>query len=249
MKSVYRPFLSAVAVLAAVLLADCTTVRTTYEDTGEALPKPDMVVVYDFAGKADEVKMDSGLLSKVRDQLDQTPLPEQQVELGHKVADALAVKLVQEIQAMGLPAMRAGGTAPHGNRVVMVEGQFLSISQGNRAERVVIGLGAGRSSVKLNSELYGRTREGRRMLASFMVDAAGSRKPGMAETMGVGAAGGNLAMSAAASGAGAVGSEAFGETVEADAKRGAAKLAERLGKYFEEQGWIPPGSVRPDLLP
>jgi hypothetical protein len=82
-----------------------------------------------------------------------------------------------------------------------------------------------------------------------MVDAAGSRQPGMAETMGVGAAGGNLAVSAAASGAGQVGSEAFGQTVEADAKRGAAKLAEQIGKYFEQQGWIPPGSVKPDLVP
>jgi hypothetical protein len=103
--------------------------------------------------------------------------------------------------------------------------------------------------VKFNTEVYGRTREGRRLLESFTVDAAGSRKPGMAETMGFGAAAGDLAVSAAASGAGAVGGEALSESVEADAKRGAAKVAERIGQYFEQQGWIPPGSVKPDLAP
>ena len=237
------------ATLGVLLLAGCTTVQTTYEATDGALPKPDMVVVYNFAGSASEVKMDSGVLAKIGDSMDQTPLEDAEVQTGRKVADALAGKLVEQIQAMGLPAMRAGDALPDVDRVVMIEGQFLSISQGNRGERVVIGLGAGRSSVKFNAEVYGRTREGRRLLESFMVDAAGSRKPGMAETMGFGAVAGNLAVSAAASGAGAVGGEAFGETVEADAKRGAAKLAEQIGKYFEQQGWIPPGDLKPDLVP
>jgi hypothetical protein len=71
----------------------------------------------------------------------------------------------------------------------------------------------------------------------------------MAETMGAGALAGNLAVSAAVSGAGQVGSEAFGQTVEADAKRGAAKLGERIGAFFVQQGWIPPTAVKPDLVP
>jgi len=237
------------AVLGVILSAGCTSVQTTYEYTGEPLPKPDMVVVHNFAGSAGEVKMDSSVLGNLSGRLDDTPLTEEEVQLGRKVADAMAARLVQEIQAMGLSAMRAGEGQPETDRVVMIEGQFLSISQGDRAERLVIGLGAGRSSVKLNAEVYGRTREGRRLLESFTVDAAGSRKPGMAETMGFGAAAGDLAVSAAASGAGAAGGETFGETVEADAKRGAAKLAEQIGKYFEQQGWIPPGSVKPDLVP
>lgn len=241
--------LAAAAMLGAVLLAGCTTVQTQYELTGEALPKPDMVVVYNFAGSAGEVKMDSSVMGNLSGRMDETSLPEEQIQLGHQVADALAAKLVQQIQAMGLPAMRAGESLPEVDRIVMIEGQFLSISQGNRTERVVIGLGAGRSSVKLNAEVYGRTRENRRLLQSLTVDAAGSLQPGMAETMGVGAAAGNVAVSAAASGAGQVGSEAFGQTVEADAKRGAAKLAEQIGTYFEQQGWIPPGSVKPDLVP
>lgn len=243
------PLLATAAMLGAAMLAGCTTVETTYESTGEALPSPDMIVVYNFAGSASEVKIDSSVMGNLSGRMDETPLPDEQIQLGRKVAEALADKLVQEFQAMGMPAMRATGAMPEAERVVMIEGQFLSINQGNRGERVVIGLGAGRSSVKLNAEVYGRTREGRRLLQSLTVDAAGSMQPGMAETMGVGAAAGNLAVSAAASGAGQVGSEAFGQTVEADAKRGAAKLAEQIGKYFEQQGWIPPGSVKPDLVP
>jgi len=58
--------------------------------------------------------------------------------------------------------------------------------------------------------------------------------------MGMGAAAGTLAVSAAVTAAGTVASEAFGATVEADAERTAADVAGRLRTYFTEQGWIQP---------
>jgi hypothetical protein len=72
------------------------------------------------------------------------------------------------------------------------------------------------------------------------VDAKSGRKPGAAETMGVGAAAGERAASAAVTAAGAVGTEAFGTDVEADAERTAAKIATVLQSFFERQGWIAP---------
>jgi hypothetical protein len=49
---------------------------------------------------------------------------------------------------MGVPAERAAGTPPNYGNIIEIVGQFLSIDEGNWAERVVIGLGAGRMNVK-----------------------------------------------------------------------------------------------------
>ena len=236
------------ALVGVTLLSGCTQVETQYKYAGP-LPRPDAILVYNFAATPGEVKLDSTLLTNVSGRINQAPQPLEEIRVGQKVADALAQKLVEEIRSMGLPAERGAGPLPETSRVLMIEGQFYSINQGNQAERVSIGLGAGRSDVKIHAEAFDRTHTGRRLVAEYEVDAAGSRQPGMAETMGVGALAGNLAMSAAVSGAGQMGSEAFAQTVEADAKRGAAKLAEQLGAYFAQQGWISPMAVPQDVLP
>jgi len=145
---------------------------------------------------------------------------------------------------MGVPAERAAGTPPNYGNIIEIEGQFLSIDEGNWAERVVIGLGAGRTDVKTLVQVYD-ARGGRRVLVNeFEADAKSGYKPGMAESMGAGAAAGNLGAAAAISGGLAVGSEAFAATVEDDAKRMAKKVAKQLGDFFVSQGWIPPGAVK-----
>ncbi len=58
-------------------------------------------------------------------------------------------KLLAEIIALGLPAERATQQALAGGETLLIKGQFVSINEGNRTERVVIGLGAGRTDVKL----------------------------------------------------------------------------------------------------
>jgi hypothetical protein len=105
---------------------------------------------------------------------------------------------------------------------------------------VVIGLGAGRSDVRTAVQVAELIPEGRRLVESFEVDAKSGRKPGAAETMGVGAAAGHVAVSAAVTAAGTVAAEAFGDNVEADAERTAAKIATLLHSLFMRQGWITP---------
>ena len=124
--------------------------------------------------------------------------------------------------------------------MLAISGQFLAIDEGNRAERVVIGLGAGRSDVRTSVQVAELFPEGRRLVESFEVDAKSGRKPGAAETMGVGAAAGNLAVAGAVSAAGTVASEAFGANVEADAERTAAKIATVLRSFFQREGWVTP---------
>jgi hypothetical protein len=150
---------------------------------------------------------------------------------------------VKEIQKLGLPAERASGPLPEdGVKRVVIEGQFLSINEGSRLERVTIGLGAGKSEVRTAVQTIEILPYGSRLLDTFEITAKSGDKPGMAETMGVGAAAGNLAVATAVSAAGAVASEEFGTDVDADARRTADKISKVLASYFESQGWILPGN-------
>lgn len=230
----------AVAGLAtAFAVAGCapTQVQSTYQRDA-AMPRPAQVLVYDFAVTPQDVQLDRGLSAQVVEMAKGTSRTEQEIQLGHKAARALSNELVERINAMGLPAKRAYGAPSDWVNALLIEGQFVSIDEGNRTERAVIGLGAGRSSVQTLVQVY-QTRDARLVrLEEFATTAASGYKPGAAETMGMGAAAGTLAVSAAVTAAGTVASEAFGANVEADAERTAKDVAEKLESYFAEQGWI-----------
>jgi len=223
------------AALAAI--AGCTSVQTEQAYTGPTLPKPDMIVVYDFAVSPDEVQLGSGLIADVQQSMSGTPRTEQEQKAGHMVADAFARHLVAEIQDLGLPAQRvAAGTTP-AEGSVSVDGQFVSIDEGNRAERMVIGLGAGRSDVRVHVQVYDGAPGGT-PLEQLEVDADSGRKPGAAEMLGVGAVAGHLAVSAAMAVGTDVADETLSATVEDDADRAAKGVAKHLAVFFTEQGWI-----------
>jgi len=198
-------------------------------------PKPDLILVYDFAVSADDVALDRAIGARVLQQLQGTPQTEAQLKVGRSAAQALSVELVKAIQKLGLPAERASGTPPRVSNALAIEGQFVSIDEGNRLKRMVIGLGAGATEVKAQVQVYGVTPAGNRLLQEFETTAQSPRKPGMAETMGVSAARG--AATTALSGGVGVASE-YGDTVEADARRTASAVAEKLSQFFASEGWI-----------
>lgn len=234
------PCRAAALALAAALGCASTQLQTTQQYGGTNLPRPEQIVVMPFATSADEVKLDWSPTAQTW-RLSGKSATQERKKVGQQVAEALSKKLVSKIQALGLPAEYSVEPPQYGGPpTVVIYGQFLAINEGNRAERVVIGLGAGRSDVKTAVQVYELMYDGRRMLDSFDVDAKSGRKPGAAETMGVGGLAGTLAVSGAVTAASTVASEAFGADVEADAERTAGKIASALGTFFARQGWIPP---------
>ncbi len=224
------------------LLAGCASTNVTSQSEYEGfLPKPQQVLVYDFAVSPDEVELNSGLGADIQGLVEKAPpRTDQERAIGRQVADAVANHLVTEIQALGLPASRASGPAPAGGNALEVKGQFVSIDEGNQTERVVIGLGLGRTDVKTLTQVY-EQRNGTNILVNqFGINAESGDKPGAAETMGAGAVAGHLAVSAVVSSGVAVGSEAFSANVDADAERTAKKIATQLKDLFLTEGWIQP---------
>jgi len=198
------------------------------------IARPNMIWVHNFAATAAEVPANSGLATQTTD-ASQTP---EEIATGRQLGAAIASELVQQIQAMGMPATVAGaGAMPQVNDIV-IRGYLVSVQEGNAAERVAIGFGAGASSLKTAVEGFQITAEGQRKLGSGTVDAGGGKSPGAA--LGV------VGLIATANPAGLIissGMKVYGEasgssTVEGRAKATAKEIADVLKKRFQEQGWI-----------
>src|SRR5258708_38346575 len=90
------------------LVAGCapTKVYTMDEFTG-TLPRPERILVYDFAVSPDEVQLTKGIGADIAQAMKGTPRTEEERAVGHKVADALSRHLVTEIAKVGIPVDRA----------------------------------------------------------------------------------------------------------------------------------------------
>jgi hypothetical protein len=229
------------ALVIALAAAGCAT--TKVESTGAEymgqLPRPTQILVYSFATSAQDVQLDSspGVVAVWKAQ--GISAGTESSDVARQVADAVADRLVEKIQAMGLPATHASQPPmTDGPPKLAITGYFTAIDQGNRFERVTIGLGAGRSNVNTSVQVATVSPYGRRVIDSFDIDAKSGRKPGAAETLAVGAGAGTLATAAVATAATTLGSEAFGANVDADSRRTADKIAGMLHELFVQKGWV-----------
>jgi hypothetical protein len=231
--SLWRSSLAALVLIVSVGCAP-TSVRPTGPQSTAPLPKPDRVVVYDFAVSLDDIKLNTGPAARVRRMLGRESQSQEQAEVGRKVAGKFAEELVKAIGELGLPAERAPRvpTVPQGT--LAIDGQFVSIDEGNRARRLVIGFGVGGTEVTTHVQVYMGRPTGAVLVQEFETKGESSKKPGAAVTMGAGAAvGAGVAVGGAASGA--LETQAG---VEADARRTARALAKQLEELFTRQGWI-----------
>lgn len=214
--------------------------------SGAPLMRPERVLVYRFAVTPEQVRLDQGVAARLQRAASDVPLQQQALEAAARVNDAIVRTLVTDLQSYGLPAAPADGPAPPDVTALLVQGQLVSIDEGNRTRRTLIGLGAGRSMITADSQLvYSPRGAPPRLLRTFDASDDSGRMPGMAETMGASAAvGGSMAV---ATGVGA-GAHAAGEMRHTsdvdDATRLAKGLAQRIGQVCVQQGWIPPTALR-----
>lgn len=236
--------------LAVMLLggASCSRpeVDTVATYTGGPLRHPDRILVLDFGVHPEDVRLDQGLRARLSRAMSDQALNAQQLAAARQASAVLTEALVNELRSYGLPAQQVAALPAGGpGSTVLVEGQITSIDQGNQTRRTMIGLGAGRSSVRADSQVYYQASgTPPRLLGAFDASIDSGRAPGAAETMGAGAAAGHLATSAAAT-AGMHGlSEARSSDSADEARHLGRALAKRIGEFFVQQGWLAASAVR-----
>ncbi len=200
---------------------------------GRSLPRPPVLLVYDFAVNADDVVADTfgpkfltgaGKTSK-------------RVEVGREVQQQLAVALVAKLQEKGIQAQRANLAEAPPLHALLAKGQFWDVSEGDAMGRTVIGFGMGSSKVRVQVQVYQMTAQGPRRLSEGVAKATGSKKPGMAVPVAGGAAAGAAATSAVISGGLSATSEIRAK-IRPDVERLAELLSERAVEFYHSHGWM-----------
>jgi hypothetical protein len=225
---------------ALVLFAGCasTKVSDRQQLVQGILPKPAHIWVYNFASTPTDVPTSSDFAKPdYRPPLPQTP---EEIEAGRQAGAQVALALVDEIRALGMPAEQASlATRPQINDLV-IRGYFISIDEGSATKRVAIGFGSGSSKLQTAVEGYQMTAQGLRKLGSGTVDAGGGKSPGAGlGVIGLIATGNPVGL--VVSGGMKVYGEASGSSkIEGRAKATAKEIADQLKTRFEQQGWIQP---------
>jgi hypothetical protein len=239
------------ATIAAIALVGCaaTTVQVEGENAAQ-LPRPSVVLVHRFAVNASEVTENQGFFQQTIDSAEGETASEKSAQIARDVSESLADALVQQINSLGIPARRAGAGESGPDDAVVISGYFIDVNQGNRAQRLVIGLGAGQATVDTQVYVRQHTRKGWRPVVDFTTHADSGAMPGAAITMGAGAAAqGGATAGMAAANVGMSGVKAYRSSVDQMAGRSADRAADTLSQVFAQQGWISPDRVRQPLLP
>lgn len=221
--------------LALPVLAGCAsaTVNPIKRATGP-LPRPDMVIVQNFAVTSAEVKLDQGWMAKAMRDSDSRAVSEEENKVGHMVAEKLTQYLVEELRNEGIEATPAGSAVKPSKATLILSGQFITIDKGNQTKRVWIGFGMGGSELCTRMQMW----QGGEMIAEALTETTSSLKPGMLTSLGVGAAASTVAPLVVGGVSTGV-SETLRGTIEADAKRTAQEVAKRVKKAYQDRGWLP----------
>jgi Domain of unknown function (DUF4410) len=221
---------------ALLLIGGCaqTTVTQQQSYEGPRLARPGRVIVYDFAASASDLPAGYNLAVAA-------PTAQQtsdDVSLGRKLGAEVAKNLVDELQGVGLPAVRAGGQPPAQLNDITILGYFVSVDSGSVAKRFALGFGSGAAELQTVVEVYVMSATGLRRLGFEELNSEGPKGPGEALPLAMAVASGNpigLIVSSAVK----IGGEASGmSTVEGSAKRTAKEIAEKLKAGAQRQGWI-----------
>jgi hypothetical protein len=208
---------------------------------------PSMIVVYDFATTSAAVTLNQGILQRAYRSATMSDQEEQASESKTAVetAEDLSDDLVQRLGTLGFTARKIARGTPPPDGALAVDGEFVTIDEGNRARRLIIGFGAGASKLDTQVSIYEVAGGRPNQLMIFTTHAESNKMPGAAVTMGAGAAaqgGATVAMGAAS--AGMAGVKTYRSAMGNLADQTAKQITAYFSQYAANQRWIPEDKVQ-----
>jgi hypothetical protein len=246
-----RQALGMIGLMVLTALTGCpkTTVQPLEQTSATNLPPPSVILVYNFGVNLNEVTQNKGLFQKVINAADSTTQTEAVTEIAHEAASRLSADLATQIANLGLPAQPANQDTAVPSNALLIMGRFIDINEGNRAQRLVIGFGAGQSRIDTQVEVIAPSTGTYTPVLEFETHANSGDMPGAAVTMGAGAAAqGAVTGGMAAANVAVGGAKAYRSGIDAMIGQTADRATEYLSQFFANQGWIPPDKVKKPLL-
>jgi hypothetical protein len=224
------------------LTAGATSSAPQVEGAPVATGPPSQIVVFPFATSTADLQLNQGVGARLyRDYTDENQTAEQ-AQLAHTTAQNICVQVANSLASNGWnAACEPRGTAVTGGNTLIVDGAFTDISQGNRLQRMVIGLGVGASVVDTQVALNQYSNGNSTPLLTFTTHADSGEMPGAGITGPAGAAAGGAAAAASLGlnlAAGGVKSVTSSTAYLTD--QSAKQIVSQTNNYFSQQGWNPP---------
>lgn len=237
-----KPYIALFAALLLSCAVGCgqTGVRNIKVTQEKNLPRPARILVYDFAVSEREVAEYQGIM---RQQPSIKDPVEREKQIATEVKDALASELVDGLRSLGFAVERASREDRAIGNEIVIDGQFLTVDEGNPLRRLVIGFGSGMSTVESRAQVY-QGGNARRVL-EFTTHSDSGTLPGAASMLGAGAAvqGGVTAGMVVANTA-VSGVKTYNSEVARMAAASGDQVVRYLSEFFAGQGWIRGDQVR-----
>jgi Domain of unknown function (DUF4410) len=191
------------------------------------LPKPSKIVIYDFAVDTANVQTDKIQSLRPRHLVTGDEKPEAIAAGANKT---FSKELSKALAKTGIPVEHApAGAAPPAN-ALLVQGSFVSLKQGVKAERVTVGMGTGSADVQTTVNVHLNTPGNLVLISQFRTDTNPAKNVGG----GVGVAAG---LNPAAVAAKSTISD-HKKTLDSYASKTADASAKEITKAMAKQGWI-----------
>lgn len=207
------------AALAATLLSACSSVSVKDYAHGGKVTKPQQVYVAPFDTAKTSVNIGKDK--------DGTKVP----AFKQAVATMLQDYTVKNVTKHVAPATKVASLAAAPKSGWLVTGRFTRINSGNRAMRMIVGLGAGGSKMETEVEVYDLAAGRGKPFLRFATTGGTNAMPGLITSGGPGVGAVYSMVYAAANG-----------TTD-DAARTSRMIAGGLSEYYGQQGWIPKSKV------
>ncbi|MGO9603193.1 MAG: DUF4410 domain-containing protein [Candidatus Binataceae bacterium] len=231
---------------AGTLTAGATSSAAQVEGAPVVSGRPSQIMVFPFATSTADVTLNQGLGAKLYREYTDNNQTADQAQLARATAQNICTRVATSLASNGWnAACQPRGTPVTDGNTLIVDGIFTDISQGNRAERMVIGLGVGASVVDTRVTVYQYSNGNSVQLMTFTTHADSGMMPGVGITGPAGAAAGGAAAAAtlgvdvASSGVKSV-TSSTGYLADQSAKQ----IVSQANNYFSQEGWssTPPNS-------
>lgn len=202
---------------------------------------PSEIVVFPFAASNEDVTLNHGPGAWLYRNWSSEPQTVQRAELAHATAQNICIQVAKGLANNGWnAACRPIGTPLLGNNVLIIEGAFTDLSESHRLQHMVIGLGAGVSSIDAQVDLYQFSNGNSAQLFTFTTHAADGAMLSEESTD-------SESEATPAAGGAASAEETFTSSIAHLAQQSASQIVDQASNYFSKQGWNPtPSSAQAD---
>lgn len=228
--------------LSVFLLAGCAGASATTRSQIAPVNKdvPSQIVIYPLATSPSEITLNQSIVQRAYRHVSGEDASAAQLQLARQVAQDVCGEVSGALTKKGWSAAcRERGTPIYGDNVLIVDGAFTDINEGNRLRRTVIGFGAGASTLDSSVQIYQHTGQRPYLVLDFTTHADSGKMPGAALLAPAGVAAGAGGAAVGGTNVAVAGAKGYTSSMQSLADKTAAQIVNQLETYFTQHGWTP----------